>query len=420
MIARFSQTFRQCSDSSPRRLVVLDALRGFALLGIALANYPEFSLYSFLSDAEAAAMPTASADVWTRWLQLVLVDGKFYTIFSVLFGIGFSIIIANAIKRGADGMHIFYRRMVGLVIIGLFHLMFIWSGDILLLYALMGLLLPWFYGKSDRTILCWAGALLVLPVVCDALIALTGIDPSQLPYDAWWYWATCFGITEENFATWLRDADSYIGVLQFLVQGAFERMWEFVGSHRYFKVLGLFLIGMYIGRRGIHATLSAHRQLLKRSATIALTMALPLSFVYAWSSMNGHPLGHVVHSILYLLSVYPLGIGYMSALSLLYLSCPNAVLWTLLSCPGRMSLTTYLLQSVIGIVLFYGVGFGLGCSLGLWPTELVALAVFFFLTLFSSLWLRPFTYGPFEWLWRMFTHHRWINPLHPLPSATQR
>ena len=390
---------------------MLDALRGFALLGIALANFPEFSLYSFLSDAEANSMPTAEMDSWTRWLQLLLVDGKFYTIFSVLFGIGFSIIIKNAKERGANGMYIFYRRMVGLVIIGFAHLMLLWSGDILLLYACMGMLLPYFYDKSDKTVLTWAGVMLALPVLCDALIAITGIDPSRAPYDAWWYWAGRFGITEENFATWLRDAQSYKAVSQFLVQGAFERMWEFVGSHRYFKVLGLFLIGMYIGRKGIHCSISNHRALLSKIAKFAFSIALPLSFAYSWSGMNGHPCGEIAHSLLYTLSVYPLGIGYMALLAFIYLHTSNSRLWRMLAYPGKMSLTTYLSQSIIGIVLFYGIGLGLGCSLGLWQTELVAIGAFLTLTIFASIWLQWFTYGPFEWLWRMFTHGKFINPL---------
>ena len=114
------------------RHVILDALRGFALLGICLANFPEFSLYTFQKPRITEAMPTAEIDQVVRFLQYLFVDGKFYTIFSLLFGIGFSIIISNAAKKGTDGFRIFYRRMIVLATIGFLHLMFIWSGDILL------------------------------------------------------------------------------------------------------------------------------------------------------------------------------------------------------------------------------------------------------------------------------------------------
>lgn len=396
---------------SKKRIILLDALRGFALLGIALANYPEFSLYNFMSDSQHAAMSTETVDTWTQWLLLLFVDGKFYTIFSVLFGIGFSIIIRNAMERGADGMRIFYRRMTGLVIIGFLHLMLVWSGDILLLYALMGMILPFFYKKSNKTVLTWAGIMLLLPVVCDATIAMTGVDPSKVFYDAWWYWNGRFGITEENFAFWLRDVESYDGVLKFLFAGSFERMWEFVSSHRYFKVLGLFLIGMYIGRQGIFASVAQYKILFKRVALLAGCFAFPLSFVYAWSGMNGHPWGGVAHSVLYMLSVYPLGIGYMALLTLLFMRAEKWEVWNILAQPGRMSLTTYLSQSLLGILLFYGVGFGWGCNLGLGETALVSVAIYLLLTLFSFIWMHFFAYGPFEWGWRMFTHGKYIGIL---------
>ena len=155
------------NDISPvktsERYVILDALRGFALLGICMANFPEFSLYTFLSPEAAASMPMAVADTITRYLLYILVDGKFYTLFSLLFGIGFSIIIRNAERKGANGFRIFYRRMRMLLLFGFLHLMFIWSGDILMLYALLGMLLPLFRRVSDQMLLGWAGFFLFLP-----------------------------------------------------------------------------------------------------------------------------------------------------------------------------------------------------------------------------------------------------------------
>lgn len=160
------------------RFAILDILRGLALVGIAVANFPEFALYTFLKPEAAAAMPTARVDGVVRFLQYVFVDGKFYTIFSLLFGIGFSIIMANAERRGASGFRIFYRRMAILLAIGFLHLMFIWSGDILMLYALMGMLLPLFRRASDRMLLSWAAALLFLPVVIDLACQLAGVSLS--------------------------------------------------------------------------------------------------------------------------------------------------------------------------------------------------------------------------------------------------
>lgn len=152
---------------SSERFIILDALRGFALLGIAMANFPEFSLYTFMSAEDTAALPLSGADRLLRYLLYFFVDGKFYTIFSLLFGIGFSIIVENITRKGGNALFVFYRRMIVLALIGIVHLMFIWSGDILLLYALLGMLLPPLRKLSNRSLLTGAFVLLFIPVVVD-------------------------------------------------------------------------------------------------------------------------------------------------------------------------------------------------------------------------------------------------------------
>ena len=388
------------------RYVILDALRGFALIGIILANYPEFSLYTFQPPEVAASMPMADADRVVRFLQYVFVDGKFYTLFSLLFGMGFSIIISHAAERGDGGFRLFYRRMAVLVLIGFFHLMFIWSGDILMLYACMGMLLPLFRRMSDRWLLRWAAFFLLLPVFVDCVTGLFGISLSAPAVRAQWHYCRMYGITEENFGYWLRDADTYREVFQFLVQGALVRVQEFVDGNRYFKVLGLFVIGFYIGRRKLYADLAEHKPLLRKVSSVGFFFGLPLSLVYAWSAVNGHPFGAAGHSVLYLVSVYPLGFAYAAWLCLLYLKSREAAVWRWLAAPGRMALTNYIGQSVVGMFLFYSIGFGLGAGVGLAQTELTALAVFAFQVLFSWIWLRYCQFGPLEWVWRMLNYGR--------------
>jgi len=387
-----------------KRYVVLDALRGFAILGICLANFQEFSLYSFQSEAVHAAMPSYAVDGVVGFLLRIFVDGKFYTIFSILFGIGFSIIIANAKRRGANGMRIFYRRMTVLLIIGLLHLWFLWSGDILALYALMGMLLPLAYGLSDKKLLWLSGALLLLPLVVDTLRLLSGVDPSDQLYAWWWQAAYGQGIDEDHFARWLVDTSSYADMHRFLVQGAVERMWEFVTGNRYYKVLGLFVLGLWIGKRRLYADLKAHECLLRRVFAVGVVMGLPLSVVYAVGS-DVKPL----QTLVYTLSVYPMGLAYMSGLALLYMRSEEAGVWRFFAYPGRLALSNYLLQSVLGVVLFYGIGLAWGAEMGLGCVCLVALGVYVAEVLMSALWLRRFRYGLIEWLWRMLTYGRFLD-----------
>lgn len=411
----FINIMKQTNDLSPvsgkQRHVFLDALRGFALLGICLANYPEFSLYTFQSDDVIAAMPSAKMDSVVHFLLYVFVDGKFYTLFSLLFGIGFSIIISHAAERGSSGLRIFYRRMFILMLIAYCHLMLIWSGDILLLYAVLGMLLPLFRHVSGRKIFGIAMAMLLLPILIDAVCQWRGIFLGEYPYSRWWHYAGMYGITEANFGTWLRDAASYSDVFSFLKQGAWERMYEFVGGNRYFKVFGLFLIGFVVGRHKVYADLKAYRRILRRVAVLGTVTGMPLSTLYAFSAVSAHPWGGAVHSVLYAISVYPLGFAYAALLGLFCISHPHLRVWKILAAPGRMALTNYIGQSVAGFILFYGVGFGFGASLGLGATELVAIGVFAFQTVCSILWLKVFRFGPLEWVWRMLTYGKWLNPM---------
>ena len=400
------------NDISPvktsERFIILDALRGFALLGICMANFAEFSLYTFLSPEAAASMPTAVQDKITRYLLYIFVDGKFYTLFSLLFGIGFSIIIRNAERKGVNGFRIFYRRMGMLMLFGLLHLMFIWSGDILLLYALLGMLLPFFRQVPDKKLLGWALFFLILPIGVDLVCEITRTNLALPFIRLQETYCAEYGINGTNFAYWLHDAEDYGTVFQFLVQGACVRMQEFIIGNRYFKVLGLFLVGFYIGRNRIYADLEGRKNLLVKVCRLGLIIGLPCSLLYAWSSMGGHPLSDTLHSLFYFISVYPLGFAYAAGLCLLYLRVKSLSIWKWLAAPGRMALTNYIGQSVIGMFLFYGIGLGWGSTIGLLQTEVIVLAVFLFQMLFSRLWLSGFKFGPLEWIWRMLTYGKWL------------
>ena len=383
-----------------QRHVILDALRGLALMGIALANFPEFALWTFLSSEQQAAMPTAYIDEIVRFLQYLVVDGKFYSIFSILFGIGFSLIMER------HGLRLFVRRMLILVIIGFLHLMFIWSGDILLLYAVGGLLLTLMIGLSDKSLFILALSLIMIPVGLDALIEFGGFDFPEPFYQAWWNKAEALGINEANFASWLRDANSYGQMFAFLVQGAYERLWEFVEGHRLPKVVGLFILGYLASKHRLYARLQ-DLPLLK-ALYWSVSIGLPTSLLYAWSATSGHPWGLTVHSLLYAVSVIPLAIVFIIGICLLYLQSPKSVVFRWLAAPGRMALSCYISHSLIGILLFYGLGFGLGTSLGLVYIELIALVVFFIQIIVCRIWLNYFRFGPLEWLWRMLTYGRYF------------
>lgn len=389
---------------SGERYILLDALRGLALFGICLANFPEFSLYTFLEEKAATGMPTAGIDRIVRYLQYIFIDGKFYTLFSILFGIGFSIIISNAMRKQVNGFAIFYRRMVILLLIGFLHLMFLWSGDILMLYALLGLFLPFFRNVSHVRLLTSSAFFLLLPIVIDAVLGITGVNPSAAVVSAQQYFCARYGITDDNFAYWLRDANNYPDVFKFLIQGALVRVQEFIDGNRAFKVMGLFLLGFYIGRTRLYARLDENKMLLKKITMWGFLIGLPVSLIYAWSAMNAHPWGIAMHTLLYTISVFPMGLAYIAAFSLYYIKKKDHWIFRLLAAPGRMALTNYIGQSVCGMIIFYGIGFGFGADTGLIYVLLTATVVYLFQIVFSHIWLHYFQFGPLEWIWRMLTY----------------
>ncbi|MDR1202788.1 MAG: DUF418 domain-containing protein [Tannerellaceae bacterium] len=394
--------------TAKQRFVILDFLRGIALLGIVLANFPEFALYTFQKDQVVESMPTADIDYVVKFFQYTFIDGKFYTLFSLLFGIGFSIIIS---KMAEKGNKFFYRRMIFLFLTGLFHLLFLWAGDILVLYALLGLLLPLFRKVSNKNLLIYSGILLLFPIVIDTLIVLSGYHLAAPAINTSIYFQQRVGITDDNFGIWLLEAETYLDVLKFNLQGSFIRIQEFIEGNRIFKVLGLFLFGLYIGRNRIYADLEGNLSLLKNIRFYGFLIAFPLSVLYAWNAVHGRPFGMILSAVLYAVSVFPLSLAYISALCLWYLKNKEHFLLTVLAAPGRMALTNYIGQSVFGMFIFYGIGLRLGATLGLIYVEIIAIGVFFIQIVYSYIWLRYFRYGPLEWVWRMLTYGKWLKIL---------
>ena len=396
--------------ASSERHAILDVLRGIALLGICLANYPEFSLYTFQAKETVEAMPTAAADCIWKYFHYIFIDGKFYSLFSLLFGIGFSIIISNMAQKNQNGFAVFYRRMCILAIIGFLHLICLWAGDILLLYALVGLLLPLFRNVPNKKLLVISAILIFLPIVLDTFKLLTDYRFSLMtPVEkAIHYFHEQNGITGDNFGVWLLEGKCYSDVIKFNIPGAFIRCQEFIEGNRAVKVLGLFILGLYVGRNRFYARLDEHISVLKKIRFYGFLWGLPFSCLFAWNEVNQRPLGLIASTTVYALSVLPMSFAYISAICLWYTKHRDMEIFKILAAPGRMALTNYIGQSALGMVIFYGIGFQLALT-GLVYVEMIAAGAFILLVLCSSVWLRYFRYGPLEWLWRMLTYGKWLK-----------
>ena len=392
-------------DSSERS-ALLDSLRGWALFGILIANMVAFIGFPFLDEAQRARSIGASFDDLAELLLEWLVVGKFYSIFSLLFGIGFAIQIGRLEQRG-EGVARYLRRLAILFLIGLAHIFLLWLGDIVALYALMGALLLLFRNQSDRALLQWAIALWLLPVAWSAMIHFAGVNPARPIFGLGVGTLAASGIdVSVGPFEFYRDAD-FVAALAARPGEAFFRLGDLVYQMRFTKVLGMFLVGLWIGRRALYARLGEHRRLLLRAAQLGLGLGLPLSAVKAVLAMwpGESPTIAFAAECFYVLGTPTLALGYAATFALVWEGGRERLLgWA--APAGRMALTNYLMQTVLQSLLFYGWGFGLIGRLGLAFVLPISLALFVLQIAYSRWWLARFRFGPVEWLWRSLVYGR--------------
>jgi uncharacterized protein len=391
---------------APERHHILDALRGWALAGVLMANMVPFIGFGMASEPERAAAIGSRWDDLSELLIEWLVVGKFYSLFSLLFGIGFAVQLARLQQRG-EGVPRYVRRLATLFLIGSAHLFLLWMGDILALYALMGGVLLLVRDVGDRALIRWAVLLWLVPVGWSALIHFAGIDAAEPVYAAAMRGLEARGVDLKiSPATWFKSA-GFLDQLEIRPAEVLLRVADLTYQMRPAKVLGMFLLGLWIGRRALFAATAQTRPLLRRMARFGFALGLPLAFVRAVLHMTAgenHAL-RFAEEALYCLSTPLLALGYAAGFCLLW----NGAAGRLLAWPapaGRMALTNYISQTVIQTWLFTGAGFALANVFGLAFVLPFTAAIFAFQVALSGWWLAHFRFGPLEWLWRSATFGR--------------
>ena len=394
------------------RLDILDALRGFALGGIFLLNLASFSGVAFMTPEQMSASPTAALDLPIAGLVIWLGYGKFYSLFSLLFGIGFSLQLAAAERRADARLAVFRRRLLVLLAIGAVHLFF-WEGDILFLYAIMGFCLIPFRNSRDTRLLRVAALLLLAPVALEILIVASGgrLDPGAPINRVGERVLAALGFAPDALPyPTLRDA-GWGAYLRFQVSGLFFRYGDLVTTGRPFKVLAMFVLGLWVGRSGMLTELTPWLPTLRRVRRWAFGIGLPAALAQAAFMLGGTGSNawlKVVESLVYALGVAPLALAYASTFAILWQSDAWKARMLRLAPAGRMALTNYLSQTVFGLAVFYGIGLGMMGRIGpaWWP--LIVVAVITVQAAFSRWWLARYAFGPMEWIWRLATYGRWV------------
>jgi uncharacterized protein len=378
----------------------VDALRGFALLGIILVN-----VEYILQPAEIGwSNYSSTTDTIVRWLVVAFGQTKIYPLFALLFGYG----LALQLSRSAGGHGTLWpryrRRMTGILLLGIIHGIAFFPGDILVIYALVGALAYRLRDRDSRTLLRYAA---VTYLTASALWLLAGI--AEVVTGA----AATLSVAPDTLNTLLHGSfgevalvhfASWLGTLAFLLllQGP--------------AVFAFFLVGMALGRTDLLSNPATHGALAQRwllyTAPVGLVgAALGASLTLAGG--NGETLGFAIGFF-----VAPLvAASYLAALALTIGARPGRVSG-LLESAGRMSLTVYLMESVVLTTLAYGYGFGLLGRLSPLQGVLIAAGVWLSLSLLSDLWMRIFRFGPFEWGLRSFTYRR-FQPLRRRPLTSR-
>ncbi len=387
------------------RLQVVDALRGGALLGILVVHCSRW----FTSDALPerlfqvhAAGPLNS--LFIGKIELLFVD-KFYTLFSFLFGLSFALMISRSREAPAVFYRRFLRRLAILGAIGLLHYLH-WRGDILIIYAALGLLLLLFNRASNRVVLLSAFVLaLNLPVNLTRAYVNWEAPPAQFALRQDAAEAAHKAVANYHTLTHGSYADTVLANL-----GSFGEMLVFqFSSGRIFQTLGFFLLGLYAGRRQLFQQLEDKQMLFWKLilyAAVALVAtklaALQLTRAYG-SDVQAPELIKVGFKVVADLRKFATTLLYIAGLTLLFQSRPGRWVAGPLALVGRMALTNYLLQTLVGSLLFFGYGLGLQGTSQLWAACLLSVPIFLLQVWFSAFWLKRFSYGPVEWAWRSLT-----------------
>lgn len=387
------------------RIITLDVIRGFALLGILLVNMQFFVspvLFLMLSDVTMFDGPISNA---ANWFVTIFASGKFFTTFSFLFGIGFFMFMERVSAKGLSVGKVYLRRLVFLLLLGTVHIFLMWSGDILLNYAIAGFLLVLFRKSSITTIKKWAIGLFSLVVFLLGFFSFINSLMENIMDEDLGFTKDFASLVDESIVVFQNGSFSEILAFR-LAEEIPIFLPNFIVTVP--MVLFIFLIGLYVGKKGVLLNISLHiewiRKVWKNSLIYGIVLTLLHVVLKTELLIVPFYLHEAVIEVISFVSGLIISFFYISSITLLCQQTQWKNRLSFLAPVGQMALTNYLLQTVICLTLFYGYGFGL---YGKIPPELgifITIAIFTVQIFLSKFWMARFKYGPLERVWRGFTY----------------
>ena len=415
------------ATSGQERIVELDLMRGFALFGILIVNMIFFGMpiYTIITDLNPLNDPLDEA---ARYLIGIVFEGKFITLFSFMFGLGFWIFISRARAKGRTAGPLFLRRLFILALFGAAHAFLLWAGDILLFYAMLGLVMMLFLNRTDKILKVWIVLLPVLHILF--IVALVGIFKLGMstPDGA-------AAITEALDQSRYELEAMAASAMEIYRTGTFTEMMEIrrqelafayqgfiMGGVGVFYLLAVFLAGMLAGRAGWFTNIADRLPALRRYVPWLLLLgfacAIPGFLLMRGGDIITPGWNMPLYLLLFIVGTPVLTSSYVILLLSAFHRSGNGKrlgdgdpsgnaggwFWPALRDTGRMSLTVYLTQSLVMTTIFYGYGLGLYGSMPVWMMTLLAVSFFAVQMALAHWWMKHFTMGPLEWLWRAATY----------------
>jgi len=386
---------------SNERYEVLDVLRGFALLGVMIANMAYHSGYWFISPEKQQSLSFSELGEGILWVIHFITEGKFYSIFSLLFGIGFALQMQRAMQREAPFIGRFSRRLLILLLFGFLHAVFLFVGDILVAYALLGFVLILFR-KAGNKVLLWS--IFILPIIPVVQYAIAWFAAQGSSAEGEISGREMF---EQIVLTYQTGSFLDISITNFF-GFIFGRFPDLLFTGRFFKVFAMFLLGFYVAKNRWFAEIGQREQQLKKIMIWCAGIGIPCNLVIAQMMLTDAyytmaPMG-IIEPIVYAFGVPALGMCYACAIALAYHHKRFQSIFSALAPLGRMALTNYLMQSLIGCIIFKSYGFGLFGMVSPLFFTLIGISILIVQIIYSNWWLSRYRYGPAEWLWRSMTY----------------
>jgi len=371
---------------SKQRQALPDQLRGFALLGIIVVNMP----FLAVSNIGVWELQLSNlSDKVIAFLIVALAQGKFYLLFAFLFGYSLTLILKS---RSTNSVRRYLRRLIGLAVLGAGHAYLFFIGDILMSYALLGIVLLLFIGRSTRTVLFASACAYVIGL---ALLVLVFFETRRTENSAGGFITNPTALDEAIRGSFL---DSVVGRANVLPEALLVQL-----VINWFPALSMFLLGLAAGRVGLLSDPAKHKSLWRSCVIVGVLVGLPAGITSAWLALVPEdPTGvNGIAGVVVGFALAPaLSAGYVGAIALL----SHRRFMSYAEPAGRMSLTGYLGESILLAAIFCGWGLGLFGVLSLTQALLVALSVWIALEIFAKQWLRSFAYGPFEWILRSWSN----------------